>query len=222
MDSGYYTINFMSDMIPEAIDKYVEEHSSPVSELLRELEKETAEQTDCPQMLCGKVEGMLLQMLIKISGAKKVVEIGTFTGYSALMMAEGLPDDGELITCEVSSKNAEIAKRYFKMSPFGHKIRIELRPAINTLRTIDDGTADFVFIDADKASYVQYYEESFRILKPGGLIVADNTLWSGRALDPEDSESQSIALFNNTVKKDNRVEKVMLTVRDGIYLIRKK
>jgi caffeoyl-CoA O-methyltransferase len=212
----------MSGIIPEAIDKYVEEHSSPVSELLSKLEKETVEQTDCPQMLCGRVEGMLLQILIKISGAKKIVEIGTFTGYSALIMAEGLPDDGELITCEVSSKNAEIARRYFEMSPFGDKIRLELRPAINTLRTIDDGSVDFVFIDADKISYALYYEESLRILKPGGLIAADNTLWSGRALDPEDSESQSIALFNTTVKKDNRVEKVMLTVRDGIYLIRKK
>jgi caffeoyl-CoA O-methyltransferase len=212
----------MSGIISEAIDKYVEEHSSPISELLNELEKETAEQTDCPQMLCGQVEGMLLQMLIKVTGAQKVVEIGTFTGYSALMMAEGLPENGELLTCEISTKNAEIARRYFAKSPVGDKIRLELRPAMNTLRTFDDETIDFVFIDADKASYVQYYEESFRILKRGGLIVVDNTLWSGQVLDPDDSESQAIALFNETVKKDDRVEKVILTVRDGIYLIRKK
>jgi caffeoyl-CoA O-methyltransferase len=138
------------------------------------------------------------------------------------MMAEGLPDDGELITCELATNNAAIARRYFDGSPYGGKIQLKIGPAIDTLKEIPDGSSDFVFIDADKASYPLYYEESVRILKTGCIIAADNTLWSGRVLDPEDDESRAISLFNTTVREDERVDKVMLTVRDGMYLIRKK
>jgi caffeoyl-CoA O-methyltransferase len=210
------------ELIPKEIQKYVAEHTSPVSSLLEELEKETNEKTLSPQMLSGKVEDKLLQMLIRISGAKRVVEIGTFTGYSSLMMAEGLPEDGELITLETCKKYAEIAKRYFKKSPYAGRIKLIFGPALNSLKQILDESIDFVFIDADKKSYTLYYKESLRILRKGGLIAVDNTLWSGRVLSPQDADSKAIALFNEIVKKDERVEKVMLTVRDGVYIIRKK
>jgi caffeoyl-CoA O-methyltransferase len=175
-----------------------------------------------PQMLTGKVEGRLLQMLVRISGAKRVVEVGTFTGYSALMMAAGLPESGELVTCEISRECAQIARRYFKKSVYGRKIRLHLGSALDTLSRLPDRSADLVFIDADKPSYALYYEESIRILRKGGLIAVDNVLWSGSVLKPDDNDSRAIASLNERVKGDRRVEKVMLTVRDGIYLIRKK
>ncbi len=212
----------MSYLLPEVIEKYVEEHTRPISMLLEELEIETNENTDCPQMLCGKVEGKLLQLLIKISGVRTVVEIGTFTGYSALMMAEGLPEDGKLITCEINKRFAGIARRYFKKSQHLKKIVLKIGPAIDTLKDMQDESVDFVFIDADKPSYPIYYDESIRILRRGGLIVVDNALWSGNVIYPEDENSRAISLFNKKVKDDKRTEKVMLTVRDGIYLIRKK
>ncbi|MGW8273320.1 MAG: O-methyltransferase, partial [Thermodesulfovibrionales bacterium] len=149
------------------------------------------------------------------------VEIGTFTGYSALMMAEGLPEQGELITCERSEQFAGIARRYFRRSPHGGKIRILMGNAAETLREIHDRSVDFVFIDADKKSYVLYYEESLRMIKPGGLIAVDNTLWYGRVLSPQDEDSLAIAGFNMMVSEDSRVEKVLLTIRDGVTLIRK-
>jgi caffeoyl-CoA O-methyltransferase len=211
-------------LLSKEIERYVKDYTSPASPLLEELEKETYKRTTAPQMLTGKVEGKFLHMLVRISGAKRVVEIGTFTGYSALMMAEGLPEDGELITCEISSGYAAIAQSYFDRSPYGNRIHLKLGPAIETLRQISENSTDFIFIDADKSSYPAYYEESVRILKKGGLIAADNVLWSGRVLNPsaEDNETRGIVAFNRKVKSDKRVEKVMLTIRDGVYLIRKQ
>lgn len=212
----------MKPLISEAIEMYVKEHTTPVPPLLDELERETYEKMEFPEMLTGRVEGHLLQSLIKISGARNAFEIGTFTGYSALMMAEGLPDDGRLITCEISKECARMAQRYFDRSPHGKKIDLKLGPAYDVLEKIPEGSIDFVFIDADKIAYPLYYRESLRILKKGGLIAADNALWSGKVLNPEDEDSRAIADFNEIVKNDDSVEKALLTVRDGIYLIRKK
>jgi caffeoyl-CoA O-methyltransferase len=212
----------MKPLISRRIEEYAQEHTSPAGELLEKLEKETYEKMENPQMLTGKVEGRLLQMLVRISGAKRVVEIGTFTGYSALMMAAGLPENGEIVTCEISRECAQIARRYFKKSAYGRKIRLHLGSALDTLSRLPDRSADLVFIDADKPSYALYYEESIRILRKGGLIAVDNVLWSGSVLKPDDNDSRAIASLNERVKGDRRVEKVMLTVRDGIYLIRKK
>ncbi len=208
--------------LPEDLARYVEDHAGSVSPLLEELERATREKTDHPGMLTGKVEGAFLRMLVRISGARKVVEIGTFTGYSALMMAEGLPEGGELITCEVSQEYATIAQGYFRRSPHGSRIRLSLGHALDTLRGIPDGSVDFVFIDADKKLYPRYYEESVRILRGGGIIVADNALWYGRVLSPGDEDSRAIVKFNETVKSDERVEKVLLPLRDGVYLVRKR
>lgn len=211
----------MKSLVPPEIEEYAQRFSSPVPPLLEEVERETYRQTAAPQMLTGRVEGKFLQLLVRIIGARKVVELGTFTGYSALMMAEALPEDGELVTCENVKAYARIAQSFFDRSPHGHKIRIAFGHAIETLRRLLDESADFIFIDADKASYPLYYEESVRLVRKGGLIVADNVLWSGRVLLPDDNESRAIVEFNKRVAEDGRVEKVMLTVRDGISLIRK-
>jgi caffeoyl-CoA O-methyltransferase len=212
----------MKLFVPKKIERYAADYTSPLPPLLEELQRETINTMEDAQMLTGVVEGRLLQMLVKISGAKRVLEIGTFTGFSALMMAEGLPENGKLITCEINKEHAAFARRYFRRSPHGKKIRLKTGSASNTLKNISDNSMDFIFIDADKTSYPLYYSEAMRVLRKGGLIAADNVLWSGKALHPDDHDSRAIALFNEMVKNDGGAEKVFLPVRDGIYLIRKR
>jgi len=173
-------------------------------------------------MLSGQLEGTLLQMLVASLGAKRVLEIGMFTGFSALMMAAALPDDGTLITCDVSPQAIAFAKRYFARSPHGKKIEVREGPALETLQTLR-GPFDFVFIDADKLNYVNYYEAALALLAPNGVIAVDNVLWSGNVLDPkaDDENAQAIVAFNRRVQEDARVTNVILTVRDGVTLIRK-
>jgi caffeoyl-CoA O-methyltransferase len=211
----------MYPFILKEVEQYAESHTGPVSPIFLELERETIEETDRANMLTGRVVGIFLKMLVQVSGAKKVVEIGTFTGYSALMMASGLPEGGELVTCEVSVEYARIARKYFDRSPHGKKIDVQVAPALETVKKIPDGSVDFVFIDADKRSYHLYYEESLRLLRQGGLIAVDNVLWYGSVLSPHDEDSRAITSFNEMVLKDERVENVILTVRDGLSLIRK-
>jgi len=206
------------------IEKYIDDHTDDPSALLSELVKETEELTGRSWWSIGKIEGKLLQMLVKISGARNAVEIGTFTGYSALIIATALPEDGRLITCETNEKHAEIALRYFKKSPFGSKIRLELRPALETLEPLGANSVDFVFIDADKPSYSRYFEEAMRILRSGGLILVDNVFWRNKIFKQPitNQNARAIAAFNEKVRNEDRAEKVMLSIRDGVYLIRKK
>ena len=205
-------------------DNYIEDYTDDISPLLLELIDETEEITGLSWWSIGKVEGKLLQLLVKISGARNAIEIGTFTGYSALVIAEALPEDGKLTTCETNPRHAEIALRYFKKSPQGRKIRLELKPALETLREIADNSVDFVFIDADKPSYGVYFDEAMRILRAGGLVFVDNVFWRNKIFKQPitNKNAKAIAAFNEKVKNDNRAEKVMLNVRDGVYLIRKK
>jgi caffeoyl-CoA O-methyltransferase len=205
------------------IEKYIDDHTDDISPLLLDLLDETEEVTGVSRWSIGKVEGKLLQMLVKISGVRNAIEIGTFTGYSALIIAEALPEDGRLITCETNPKHAEIALRYFRKSPQGSKIRLELKPAMETLKGIADSSVDFVFIDADKPSYGRYFDEAMRILHSGGLIFVDNVFWRNKIFkQPITNENaKAIAAFNEKVKNDDRAEKVMLNIRDGVYLIRK-
>lgn len=214
----------MGNDLSAIIEKYVDDHTDDLSPLLSELVKETEEATGHSWWSIGKVEGKFLQMLVKISGARNVVEIGTFTGYSALIIAGALPEDGRLITCETDERNAQIARRYFKKSASGSKIRLELRPALETLEQLADNSVDFVFIDADKPSYGRYFDEAMRILQSGGLILVDNVFWRNKIfLQPiTNRNARAIAAFNEKVKNEDRAEKVMLSVRDGVYLIRKK
>jgi caffeoyl-CoA O-methyltransferase len=144
-----------------------------------------------------------------------------FTGYSGLSMASALPDDGELITCDVDPKAEAIAKRYFARSPHGKKIQVRMGPALETIRSLKD-PLDLVFIDADKENYPAYYDAVFPLVRQGGLIVADNALWSGRVLDPKADSDRAIVAYNQKVSSDPRVTKVMLTVRDGMFLALKK
>jgi caffeoyl-CoA O-methyltransferase len=206
------------------IENYVDAHTDDVSFLLEELIVETENITGRSFWSIGKVEGKLLQLLIKISQTKRAVEVGTFTGYSALVIAEALPEDGILTTCENSREYADIALRYFNRSPYGRKIHLKLGPALQTLRNISPNSQDFVFIDADKPSYADYFDEALRIVGPGGLIFVDNVFWRNKIFKKKitNENAKAIAAFNAKVRQEDRVEKVMLSIRDGVYLMRKK
>jgi caffeoyl-CoA O-methyltransferase len=213
----------MKPLVPEELEKYAEAHTDAPDPLLDELRAETFASVASPEMQVGRVEGTLLKMLVELSGAKRALEIGMYTGYSGLMIAAGLPDDGELVTCDVNPKVEEVARRYFARSTHGRKITIRMGPALDTIATFDPSKPfDFVFLDADKENYPRYYDAVLPLLSPGGLIVADNVLWSGRVLDPKEPSDRAIATLNARVAGDSRVEKVLLTVRDGILLIRKR
>lgn len=213
----------MKTIIPKRIEEYCLRHSAPRNKFLRELEKYTQRHCDFPQMLIGPHEGALLAMLVRLTGARHVLEIGTFTGYSALCMAEALPRNGRLITCEINPRHAEIAQSFFDRGPHGRKIKLRLGPALETLSDLPRSTKfDFVFLDADKENYVNYYEAILPRLQAGGLIVADNVLWSGRVLAPKKKTDRAVVAFNKHVRRDARVECVMLPVRDGVSLIRKR
>jgi caffeoyl-CoA O-methyltransferase len=209
------------DIVPEPIELYAEEHTTPPEPLLAELAQETRETLESPQMLTGTVEGRFLELLVYASGARRVLELGTYSGYSSLSMAAGLPEGGRIDTCEVDETHAEVAGRYIARSPYADRITVHLGPALETIERLDD-EFDFVFIDADKENYVNYYEAVLPRLSGHGMIAADNTLWSGRVLDEaDDSEgTRAIKAFDEHVRSDPRVTSVMLTVRDGVTLIR--
>jgi caffeoyl-CoA O-methyltransferase len=209
------------DIVPEPIERYAEEQTTPPEPLLAALAQETRETLESPQMLTGTVEGRLLELLVYASGAKHVLELGTYSGYSALSMAAGLRPGGRIDTCELDEGRAAVARRYIEQSPYADRIQIHLGPALETIGRLE-GEFDFVFIDADKPNYVNYYEAVVPRLAEGGFIVADNTLWSGRVLDDDDDDEGTRAMkaFNEHVKSDPRVTSVMLTVRDGVTLIR--
>jgi caffeoyl-CoA O-methyltransferase len=214
----------MEPLAGQAIEAYVEAHTTSHSAAMAELAHEATETLPSPQMLSGLVEGRLLEMLVHASGAREVLEIGTYAGYSALSMAAGLAPGGRIVTCEIAPQQAEFAARHFAASPYGDRIELRVGPALDTIAELP-GPFDLVFIDADKPSYAAYYEAVLGKLAPRGLIVVDNTLWSGRVLDPgpdaEDS-TRALAAFNDLVAADERVVCVMLTVRDGITLIRRR
>jgi caffeoyl-CoA O-methyltransferase len=211
----------MTPLIPKEIEEYCVTHSSAASALANDVERYTYQHCESAQMLTGRWEASLLRILVGLTHAKRVLEIGTFTGYSSLNMAEALPDGGEIVSCEIDPKNAEIAARFHAKSPHGAKISIRPGPALDTLKTVIP-SFDMVFIDADKENYPSYFEAVLPLLRPGGLIVADNVLWSGRVLKPRAQSDRAIVAFNDTVAADARVECVMLPVRDGVSLIKKR
>lgn len=186
------------------------------------LAEETRSTLRAPGMLSGAVEGRLLELLVFSTGARRVLEFGTYSGYSALSMARGLPPDGRIVTLEVSEEHAEFARRHIAASPFADRIEVLVGPALEAVERLD-GPFDFVFIDADKENYGRYYEAALAKLSPHGLIAVDNTLWSGSVLDPEaEGNARDLAEFNDMVVRDERVVCVMLTVRDGVTLIRRR
>lgn len=210
------------DIVAKEAEEYASDHTTPMSALLEEIERFTLTRMPYPSMLTGRVEGRFLQLMAQLSNARRIVDIGTFTGYSALSMAEVLPQDGEILTIERDPSYAKIAQDFFERSSSGYKIKLRLGEALEVLKSLPDGNTDLVFIDADKQNYSAYYREAMRILRNGGLILADNALWYGRIFDPKDDESRAMADFNEMVKADDRAEKLFLTIRDGIYVIRKR
>ncbi len=211
----------MLTLVPEDIERYAMAHSTPLPTLLEELMTETQKEFgEMARMLSGQLEGTLLQILALSVGARRILELGTFTGFSAQMMAAALPDDGQLITCDLNPKAIAVARSHFERSPHGHKITVREGPALDTLKSLDPGF-DLIFIDADKQNYTNYYEACLPLLSPNGLIAVDNVLWSGRVLEPSSDDDKAIVAFNEHVRSDDRVTNVMLTVRDGIMLIRR-
>jgi caffeoyl-CoA O-methyltransferase len=212
----------MAFIVRDEIERYAAEHTTPPRELLARLAEETRATLSAPQMLTGTIEGRFLELLVYGMAARRVLEIGTYSGYSSISMAAGLPADGRIDTCEVDERHAEVARRYIDEAGLSDRITVHLGPALDTLAGLD-GPFDFVFIDADKENYVNYYEAVLPKLAERGLIAADNTLWSGRVLDDSDESegTQAIRAFNEHVRADSRVISVMLTVRDGVTLIRR-
>ena len=210
------------DIVDPKVEAYAEDRTSPLPELFERLAEETRAKTTLPEMMVGQIEGRFLGFLVSALRARRVLELGTFTGYSSICMALELPDDGVVTTLDVNEETTEIARRYAAEAGVIDKIDYRLGPAIDTLGELA-GPFDFVFIDADKDGYVDYYEATLPKLADGGLIAADNVLWSGRVVDDDLADSGSaIQRFNEHVRRDERIESVMLTVRDGITLIRKR
>ena len=206
------------NFIDEKIEQYAFDHTSEEGELLRRLEEETYEKLEIPQMTTGRIEARFLKLLARLVGAQRILEIGTFGGYSALSMAEALPEGGTLVTCDEDPVAIAFAQKYFSESPHGKKIKQMEGPALESLESIK-GPFDMAFIDADKENYGNYYEAILPMIRSGGLIAVDNVLWSGRVLDPQDKSDKAIHQFNERVINDERVESVLLTVRDGLNCI---
>jgi caffeoyl-CoA O-methyltransferase len=211
----------VSFIVDENVERYAAEHSTPDPEFFRRLEEETRATTTAPQMMVGPLEGQLLGWLIRLSGAQQVLEIGTFTGYSSISMALQLPDGGRITSLDIDEETTTVARRYAEAAGVADRIDYRVGPALEELNRLD-GPFDLVFIDADKENYVNYYEAVLPKLADDGFIVADNVLWSGRVLEKDgDASTQAIKRFNDHVAADDRVECLMLTVRDGMTLIRK-
>jgi caffeoyl-CoA O-methyltransferase len=211
----------MSFIVNEDVERYALEHSSPDSDFFRRLEEETRATTTAPQMMVGPLEGQFLGWLVRLSQARSVLEIGTFTGYSSISMALALPDGGRITTLDANEETTDVARRYAEEAGVADRIDHRVGTAIELLEDLE-GPFDLVFIDADKESYVDYYENVLPKLSERGFIVADNVLWSGRVLEDEGDEStEAIKRFNDHVAADDRVECLMLTVRDGMTLIRR-
>ncbi len=208
-------------IVPEEIEAYASDHTQPVHPLYEALREETYAKAERPHMQVGHLEGRLLTLLAQLTGARRAVEVGTFTGYSALCIAEGMAEGGRLVTCDIDEETTRIAQRYFDRAPWGSKITLALGRAAETLARLE-GPFDLAFLDADKESYRIYWDLLVPKMRPGGILVVDNVLWSGRVLDPQSETDHAIVDFNRHARADERVEGVLLTVRDGVLLARKR
>jgi caffeoyl-CoA O-methyltransferase len=213
------------DIIDPAISDYLLAHCTPADDVLRDLAAETREIAgESVSMQISHDEGEFLTMLVRLLGAKEAVEVGVFTGYSSLCIARGLPKDGHLLACDVSTEWTDVARRYWARADVAERIELRIAPAVATLAALPtDPVIDFAFIDADKVNYPRYYELLVTRLRPGGLIVLDNVLRGGRVVDPAYTDDADVAMrqVNDTIAADGRVESVMLPVRDGVTLVRK-
>lgn len=210
--------------IPKVIDKYAVEHTQPEPELLSRLSRETHQKVLQPRMLSGHYQGRLLSMISKIARPKSILELGTYTGYSALCLAEGLQKDGVLHTIDINEELKDLQKKYFDLSNFKNQIHQHLGNALHVIPNLDINF-DLVFIDADKPNYPEYLELIINKVNPGGIILTDNVLWSGKVVEriKEDDEStRALIKYNKLVAEDNRLETIMLPIRDGLSISRVK
>lgn len=211
----------------DALYDYLLGNSLREHALLKRLREETAKLAEA-RMQISPEQGQFMQFLVKLMGAERCIEVGVFTGYSSLAVALALPDHGQLLACDVSEEFTDVARRYWKEAGVERKIKLRLAPAIDTLhariKAGEGGRYDFAFIDADKANYQAYYERVLALLRPGGLLLVDNVLWSGRVLDPADQseDTKAIRAFNQALHKDERVDLSMLSIGDGLTLARKR
>ena len=210
----------MDTLVSADIEAYAQAHSMPESDLCRALREETQRRMAAPQMIVGPLEGAFLKMMTQLVQATRVLEIGMFTGYSALCFAEALPADGSVLTCEINEESAALARQYFSRSPLGKKIEIRMGPALDTMRHLK-GLFDLIFIDADKINYVNYYQRALDLVSPHGVILIDNVLWDGDVLKhpPPDENTAAIQELNRVVATDPRVTAVLVTIRDGVLVI---
>jgi len=212
----------MNRLVSADIEAYAQAHSMPESDLCRALREETQRRMEAPQMIVGPLEGAFLKMMTQLVQATSVLEIGMFTGYSALCFAEALPAEGTVLTCELDEESAALARRHFARSPIGQKIEVRMGPALETMRHLN-GPFDLIFIDADKINYVNYYRRALDLLSSRGVILIDNVLWDGGVLKQPapDEKTAAIQELNRTVSSDPRVAAVLVTIRDGVLVIRK-
>ena len=210
--------------ISEKLDDYVISHSQEEPELLQELSRETWRKVLAPRMLSGHFQGRVLSMISKLINPKNILEIGTYTGYSALCLAEGMQSKGKLHTIDTNEELEDFVNEYVAKSKFKNQIKCVIGNAIELIPEMDE-QFDLVFIDADKSNYINYYNMAMTKLSPGGYIIIDNVLWSGKVLepvDPNDLDTKVLVDLNNIVHEDSRVQEVLLPVRDGLLVIRKK
>lgn len=211
------------EFIPQEIDRYCCTHSEDENDLLKRINRETHVEVLQPRMLSGHFQGRVLSMLSKMIQPKRILEIGTYTGYSALCLAEGLAADGKLVTIDVNEELVNRVKGYFNASEYAKQIEYILSPALEVIPNLKEEW-DLVFIDADKQNYIAYYELVLPLVKPGGYIILDNVLWSGKVADPEKNDKDTTLLreLNTIIHADDRVEEVLLPIRDGLMIARKK
>lgn len=211
------------EFIPQEIDRYCCTHSEDENDLLKRINRETHVEVLQPRMLSGHFQGRVLSMLSKMIQPKRILEIGTYTGYSALCLAEGLSSDGKLVTIDVNEELMNRVKGYFNASEYAKQMEYILSPALEVIPTLKEEW-DLVFIDADKQNYIAYYELVLPLVKPGGYIILDNVLWSGKVADPEKNDKDTALLreLNTIIHADDRVEEVLLPIRDGLMIARKK
>jgi caffeoyl-CoA O-methyltransferase len=213
----------VSFIVEPGVEAYAEAHSTPPGDLFDRLAAETRAKTTVPQMMVGQLEGRLLAELVRLSAALRVLELGTFTGYSSISMALALQPGGRVVTCDVDDETMAIARRYAEEAGVADRIDFRLGPGLETIAQLKE-PFDLIFIDADKPNYVNYYEATLPLLADGGVMIVDNTLWSGRVADPEADDESTLAIraLNERVRDDPRVENVLLTVRDGMNLVRRR
>jgi caffeoyl-CoA O-methyltransferase len=218
-------VNRSSIAITPELHEYVLAHTAPTDDVQRSLIEETSKLGPVSGMQIGPEQGTFMTMLTRLLGVTSAVEVGTFTGYSSLCIARGLAPGGRLICCDVSDEWTSIGRRHWEQAGVADRIDLRLGPAFHTLQALpEDHTIDLAFIDADKSSYLGYYEEVLKRLRTNGVVLVDNVLWSGRVLDPNDTSDDTAAIraFNDHLVADQRVEVVMLPIGDGLTLARKK